>query len=918
MKLLFALFLTFYSPKILAQVLQSALINSASQKIDQIDIIISKGEKNDFYRLQDEILQLADKIDDKETRFLIYDIAINKYFAAKCFKEAIYLSKTSLEKAIQCYGEKHKVVATFLHLLAFSYSHNGQIQEAIDYEKKSIQMFEEVEAVNDESYLFSILLLTTCYNQISNYPESIAMLRRCLKHINPNNIPPEALLRIYRLLAANYSYLNNFSMAQIYTLKALKLHKNKQSLNYLWMKQNLAWHYSNNGNHKEAIQTINEVCDILKLKDEKIIYASALCDKASIYINTQDRNNIIKAIQFAEESTKIFEAANDTLSENYIHSLIILAETYRSIDFSSDRVLSIHKKIYGLRKQILDITNKDNLKVLLKSAVLANNLQDGLTYYQELRKRILQEKENNSIEYADIELIISEIHYLLHDYENAVIKIREALPIIRNTLAKSFYLLDDKERAAIWNKYIYIFNESIPSMCYTSSYDKFSELLFDELLLSKGILLNTEILIRKLVKEEISIDDYISQFYLKWQDVQSKLEKEDIAIEFVKVNLYPSIPAYLAVTIRHGYEEPKLTKLFIEDDIELVSDTLYYQCKEMSDLVWKPLLPELKGIKNIYFSPAGVLHNIGIEYLPNMEEYNIYRLSSTRELALKKQQQETSKKAVLYGGLKYYAELDTTSKAKSMAALDETFIEHANVRSMGLRGGMEDLKHTKIEVDRIGKEFKKANWICLLDTASMGTEESFKYLSGKRIGSLHIATHGFYYTKEEADNTRYQFMLLDNNNMASAEDKALTRSGLLLSGANHILEDHIIPDNVEDGILTAKEIAEVDLRGLDLVVLSACQTGLGDIAQGEGVFGLQRGFKKAGANTILMSLWKVDDEATEILMTQFYKNWLSGQSKHQSLLNAQKNLREYRNANGEQCYNSPKYWAAFILLDGIK
>ena len=105
----------------------------------------------------------------------------------------------------------------------------------------------------------------------------------------------------------------------------------------------------------------------------------------------------------------------------------------------------------------------------------------------------------------------------------------------------------------------------------------------------------------------------------------------------------------------------------------------------------------------------------------------------------------------------------------------------------------------------------------------------------------------------------------------------------------------------------------MDLRGLDLVVLSACQTGLGDISQGEGVFGLQRGFKKAGANSILMSLWEVNDEATQILMTQFYKNFVSGQSKRQSLQSAQRYLREYSAGK----YNKPKYWAAFILLDGI-
>ena len=115
------------------------------------------------------------------------------------------------------------------------------------------------------------------------------------------------------------------------------------------------------------------------------------------------------------------------------------------------------------------------------------------------------------------------------------------------------------------------------------------------------------------------------------------------------------------------------------------------------------------------------------------------------------------------------------------------------------------------------------------------------------------------------------------------------------------------PADFHDGIVSG-----IDFSGLDLVVLSACQTGLGEVT-GEGVFGLQRGFKKAGANSILMSLWEVNDEATQILMTQFYKNLVSGQSKRQSLQSAQKYLREYNNGY----FNEPKYWAAFILLDGL-
>ena len=119
-----------------------------------------------------------------------------------------------------------------------------------------------------------------------------------------------------------------------------------------------------------------------------------------------------------------------------------------------------------------------------------------------------------------------------------------------------------------------------------------------------------------------------------------------------------------------------------------------------------------------------------------------------------------------------------------------------------------------------------------------------------------------------------------------------------------------MPDDVEDGVLTALELSNMNLGRVDMVVMSACESGLGETS-GEGVFGLQRGFKLAGANTLLMSLWKVDDTATQKLMAEFYRNYLSGKSKQESLTLAQQSLRN--NAK----YSDPEYWAAFILLDGI-
>ena len=212
------------------------------------------------------------------------------------------------------------------------------------------------------------------------------------------------------------------------------------------------------------------------------------------------------------------------------------------------------------------------------------------------------------------------------------------------------------------------------------------------------------------------------------------------------------------------------------------------------------------------------------------------------------------------------------------------------------------------EVEEISQNF---NSTPRLITDISGTEESFKSLAGSSTDIIHLATHGFFWTDEDAKKRDYVTFLNPNNKiLQSNEDKALMRSGLFFSGANIGLKGESLPDDVEDGVLTDLELSNMNLGHVDMVVMSACESGLGETS-GEGVFGLQRGFKLAGANTLLMSLWKVDDTATQMLMSNFYKNYFSGKSKQQSLKLAQLSLRN----NPE--YSDPEYWAAFILLDGL-
>jgi CHAT domain-containing protein len=135
-------------------------------------------------------------------------------------------------------------------------------------------------------------------------------------------------------------------------------------------------------------------------------------------------------------------------------------------------------------------------------------------------------------------------------------------------------------------------------------------------------------------------------------------------------------------------------------------------------------------------------------------------------------------------------------------------------------------------------------------------------------------------------------------------ENPLLRSGLALAGANTWLQNGLLPEETEDGILTAEDVSGMDLSNTDMVVLSACETGLGEVLTGEGVFGLRRSFVLAGAKTLVMSLWKVPDKQTQELMIDFYHRMMSGTSRAEALRQAQLAVKEK--------YPNPYFWGAFI------
>lgn len=436
---------------------------------------------------------------------------------------------------------------------------------------------------------------------------------------------------------------------------------------------------------------------------------------------------------------------------------------------------------------------------------------------------------------------------------------------------------------------------------------------------------------RELIARSADYRAYIARFEVNWQAVQAKLKPTEAAIEFVRYNRRRVIDTdtflYAALVLRPGMEAPVFVPLaFTEQELEEALgddktrrkdyvDDIYGTStrgiilvsqvggQNLYDLIWKPLEPTLSGVKKIYFSPVGLLHrlNMGALYVADdttklprkairlSDRYSLVQVQSTRSVGGAPTSVALDGTALLAGGINYDAEPNPSGVRASNTT----------------KPIWSQLPNTEDELKMVKSLLLDKGYFVKSLSKSSGTATAFWEALKNKPRIVHAAVHAFF-APDASKNNRS-----DKSNLATfGEPDPLLRSALVFAGANASNDSlSLIKGYLKRGYLTARDIAALDLRNTELVVLSACETGLGDVQNNEGVFGLQRAFLQAGAKYILMSLWEVDDPTTAELMGAFYGKWLK----------ESKNIRQaFEEAQAEMRAKNPKdvySWGSFILIE---
>ncbi|MFY0626436.1 MAG: tetratricopeptide repeat protein [Reichenbachiella sp.] len=727
-----------------------------------------------------------------------------------------------------------------------------------------------------------------------------------------------------------YMKMGNLKSAEPRFLSAMKVYEKihgKNHVEYASALENLAALYSMQGEAAKSKKVLEEVLEIDKVVLGTLhpLYSKTLHNLAS---TLEELGEYEQASRLYEESIKIYQELFGNEHPSYANTLYNIAVLEQEIG-NFEGAKAHYLQVIEIRKKILNENHPDLAYSVFGLASVRQKLGDWegaredyefvinsylksiVTYFPSLSE---QEK---SAFYAKIKPVFE----AYQDFAIEYVTTEKGNKLAQEMTLSKIYDLQLTTKALLLNSTNKVKNRILSSgdASLISKYQEWISLkedLVKALNMSNADLAINQIDIATIqaksndAEKELSrMSESFSGEYekkeLSWKAVRDYLSADEAAIEILRVKKNTKNDSiYYAILVLKGNEvvAPELVLVKDGDNLEgkffkQYKNLIVFKMENTRSYAqfWAPIDEALIGVKKVYISSDGVYNKININtlYDPTKNEYvfdkySISLLSNTRELIETKPESVANleSRAAIFGYPDY--ELG--------GAIASTSTEAATER--GFENGISELPGTLEEIQNITFTLNQHSWTYDEFQREEANETNIKKVDSPTL--LHVATHGFFMSTinmPEGDNAGLQ--------SREAKFNPLFRSGLLLAGAAKTFRNEKL-DEDEDGILTAYEAMNLNLDKTELVVMSACETGLGEVKNGEGVYGLQRAFIVAGADNLIMSLWKVNDETTQKLMSRFYSRWVGGKSKQEAFHDAIESLKKE--------YKEPYFWGAFVML----
>jgi len=875
------------------------------------------------------------------------------------YEKAFQYCEQAVVQAEKEFGKRHLNYALALNNLGILYSsYKLDYKKAEPLYRQALRIYEEV---NKENLDYGICLdnLAILYHDLGNYSKAELFYVQALsakeKASGKENADYATSLNN---LAELYREEGNYARAEALYEQSLVIFEKvlgKSDPNYALVLGNLAFLCQAQGSYAKAEHFFIQTLDVVEktLGKEHPSYATVLNNLGFLY---EKKGLYAKAELLHLQALSIREKTWGKDHLEYALSLNSLAVLY-SHQGNDSKAEALFLQAYDIFEKNLGKDHPDCSKPLNNLALMYNmkrNLAKSEPYFLGVNENMIKQIDRYfpTLSESEREGFYKTLKNRFETFNSFALKRKEQNPAIvgamyNNQLATKALLFTTSNK--IRNR-ILLSKDTALIHLYQDWQAKRNALgkTFQMSLKEKQ---NANINVEQLEEEINTLEKKLSsqseifkrereQKLYTWQDVQRSLNKREAAIEIIRFRKFGTLRIltdssdvrqtryrqygltdtayYAALIVTPQSKLPEL--VLLENGTELETRYLKYyknsiQFKLPDTLsykkFWKPVADRIrqnKNIKTVYISPDGFYNAINLQTLQNpatkkyvVEESNIRLVTNTKDLInWKREHKKNFVNGAALFGYPDYSRKDTTASGIDKKR-DIAFFNTApdSIQRLFAERQIKRLPGTRIEIDAINKLLVDNQVKAVLYMERLATEEEIKALRSPAI--LHIATHGFFL---------HDIVIKEDRTFAGFDakkfvDNPLLRSGLLLAGSQQAVNGSTDSDS-EDGILTAYEAMNLTLDDTELVILSACETGLGEIKNGEGVYGLQRAFQTAGAWSLLMSLWKVDDNATQELMILFYKNWLESGDKYEALLRAQSSLKAK--------YKHPYYWGAFVLV----